>query len=165
MIDAVVACSITIPLPLFPHEKGWEHQVSTFPYFLAAKSDHMIQFCLMRFKIKSAELGWVVLLEKIDGEIPKVGVLSFPLCFGICYVSSQSGPEAAILWPWGYKPEDWNTCWGRSKPLTYSFLCVCEKWNEFIVNPLLIRDSVTNTQKQLKWFSEETILLVTGFVK
>lgn len=88
------------------------HQISDFPYFLAAKSGHMIQFWLMRCKIKHAGLGWVVFLEKIDGEMSNVGVggPSLPLFFGVCYVSSQYGPEAAILWPWGYKPVDGNAC-------------------------------------------------------
>lgn len=111
-----------------PWKKGWGHQILTFPYFLGAKSGHVIQFWPMRCKIKSAGLGRVSGASEKDrwrnaqGEAP-----SFPFFFGVCYVSSQSGAEAAVLWPWGYKPEGGNTCWGcgtnwgKSKPPTYSF--------------------------------------------
>lgn len=65
---------------LFPPTppKRLGHQVLTFPYFLAAKSGHVIQFWPMRCKIKSARLRWVVLLEKIDGGMPKERLFPFP---------------------------------------------------------------------------------------
>lgn len=79
----------------------------TFPYFLAGKSNHVIQFWPMTCKVKSAGLRWGVLQEKIDREMSKGRLFLFPpslnmLCEFIIWIWG-SHLVAMRLQAWGWK--------------------------------------------------------------
>lgn len=104
--DAAVVCTITIPHLPFPCEKGWEHQILTFPYFLASKSGHMFQFWLMRCKIKFTGLWWVMLFRKDRWRNAQRGSFPSLLWNSLCEFTIWSWGSHLVamrLQAWGWK--------------------------------------------------------------